>query len=182
MTTRYLVEDSFAITPKDVLRSLKPFSKRETANKCLNMDVDYWLEDPADPFSLYARIRDQKPQKLPIETVFITFGEVMYFNCDCGYRVAKLYLPPDGTRFKCKKCHKLQYRLSTLNPKSVAGLAIYKANRINKLMETRESINRIFYRGKFTKRFSRFLGLCDKAGLKEVVDNAQRLLEVIKTQ
>lgn len=36
-----------------------------------------------------------------------------WFLCpaaDCDRRCAKLYLPPDGTEFRCRRCHNLTYR------------------------------------------------------------------------
>lgn len=38
------------------------------------------------------------------------FGGLRYFvTCPCGRRTVKLYLPPGGTRFRCRECHGLTY-------------------------------------------------------------------------
>jgi len=46
-------------------------------------------------------------------------------------------------------------------------------------MESREKMGRILYKNNFTKRFERFLNLCNKAGLDDVVKGANTLKELI---
>ena len=36
-------------------------------------------------------------------------GSKFFFRCSCGRRCAKLYLPPQGTQFACRRCHRLLY-------------------------------------------------------------------------
>lgn len=174
------VEDCFAITPKNVLRRLKWVNDTKTTTT--KLDIDCWLDDPSDSDILCVSVRGQEPQKLVLEWVGITFGQTAYFNCACGYRAAKLYLQPNGAQFGCRRCQNLKYRLSSLNPKSVAGRAIHKFERMNKLAYTRASMSRIFYKGKYTKRFNRFLARCSDAGLNNVVEDAKSMLEIVKTQ
>ena len=145
-------------------------------------DIDCWLDDPGDPDILCVSVRGQEPQKLTLEWLDSTFGKRAYFNCACGYRAARLYLSPNGTQFGCRRCQNLKYRLSSLNPRSRAGQAIHRLVRAKKLIETRANMSRIFYRGKYTKRFNRFLRRCSDAGLNDVVDDARSLLEVVKSQ
>jgi len=179
MNTQRIIEDAFSITPKEVSINLK---KGESGNFVTKKraDINFWLDDPADMFNLSISISGQEPQTIKLEKVFITFGERSYFLCHCGKRVNKLYLPSFCNHFACRKCHKLQYFLTTFNKNSIAGQQFYKMNRMQKLAETRASMGRIIYRGNYSKKFNRFLQLCNKAGLDEVVDKAQGLMELIK--
>lgn len=129
---------------------------------------------------LFVSVNGQNPQKFAWELVEMTFGEKAYFYCPCGYRATKLYLPPNSSEFKCRKCHKLRYELTVLNRKSVAGKSIYQINRLHKLANSRAGMSRIFYNGNFTKRFERFLRLCDRAGLESIVKGANDLKALIK--
>lgn len=180
---RYIVEDCFVLKPKDALSGTKidKIIGRRTNNRPSELDI-WFEEDSNDTNLIYVSVNGQEPQKLVLEYIYITYGEVVYFNCVCGRRMAKLYLIPNSNEFKCRICHKLKYRSSLINSKSISGSAIHKFARINKIMEMRESISRIFYNGHFTKRYNRFLGLCDKAGLNDVIDGAQNLLKVVKSQ
>jgi hypothetical protein len=46
-------------------------------------------------------------------------------------------------------------------------------------MDMRESIGRIFYKSKYTKRFVRWLKLCDQSGLFKEVKSANDLMIAI---
>ena len=173
-----MVEDCYAITTKDAIRRLRRVNRTDAKRP----DIDCWLDDPSDPDILCISVAGQEPQTFTLEWIESTFGERAYFNCGCGYRAAKLYLLPNGTQFSCRRCQKLKYRLSSLNPKSAAGQAIHRFERMNKLAYTRANMSRIFYKGKFTRRFNRFLKLCGDAGFNNVVDDARSLLEIVKTQ
>jgi hypothetical protein len=111
----------------------------------------------------------------------ITYGKRAYFICECGHRATKLYLPHNGHEFKCRKCHGLQYQLTTFNRYSVAGRSMYRMNRLHKLSNERAGMSRIFYNGNYTKRFERFLGLCDRAGLDHIVKGANDLKALIES-
>src|SRR5690348_8838194 len=41
-------------------------------------------------------------------------GARWWVRCVCGRRVAKLYLPPGSTNFRCRNCHRLRYRTQRL--------------------------------------------------------------------
>ena len=142
--------------------------------------VDYFLDDfSSDNAIVMVSIEKKKPQKIEIEFVDLTYGQTGYFRCECGKRVSKLYLPPQGTKFACRSCHGLRYRLSTLNRNSIAGKSIYQIERINKLSSSRAGMDRIFYNGEYTKRFNRFLKQCEKAGLDSIVKGARDLKALI---
>lgn len=169
MNTELLVENSFALTPKDILE-----------NRFGRPDINSWLEDTDDPSSITVSVAGHEPQVLNLEWDDITYGKRAYFQCSCGVRANKLYLPQRGHEFKCRKCHGLQYQLTTFNRNSVAGQSLYRMNRIQKLTASRESMGRILYNGNYTKKFERFLGLCERAGYNDIVKGANDLMTLIK--
>ncbi|MES2953016.1 MAG: hypothetical protein V4674_00450 [Patescibacteria group bacterium] len=144
------------------------------------LDITCWLENASGPSLVAVSINGHAPQSLQVEWEQITYGERAYFRCDCGSRATKLYLPPNGHTFKCRNCHGLQYQLSSFNRHSVAGVALYRMNRLQKLANSRADIGRILYKGSYTKRFERFLGLCDRAGLDSIVRGANDLKTLIE--
>lgn len=169
--TSAFVEDSFAISPNDVLQNR--YNGRT--------DITCWPEDDStDPATVFVSMAGNEPQKLNLEWEEITYGNRAYFVCSCGHRASKLYLPPHGHEFKCRECHSLQYRLSSFNRHSVAGRAIYRMNRLQKLTDSRANMSRILYNGKFSKRFESFLRLCDRAGLDSIVNGANDLKALIQ--
>jgi hypothetical protein len=179
---KYLVEDCFVLTPRDVGK--RPDRLRRIGVNILETrkDINYWFDDINEPTRLFISVDGHEPQEFVWELVDLTFGIREYFYCSCGHRATKLYLPPNGTEFKCRECHKLKYELTLLNRKSVAGGAIYRINRLHKLANDRAAMSRIFYNGEYTKRFNRFLGLCDQAGLDSIVKGANDLKELINWQ
>ena len=169
--TNSFVEDSFAISPKDILQNR--YSGRT--------DISYWSEDDsADPSAVFVSMTGKEPQELVLEWNDITYGKRPYFICSCGHRSAKLYLPIHSHEFKCRECHQLQYQLSSFNRNSVGGKSLYKFNRLQKLSNSRADMARILYNGNYSKRFQRFLRLCDKAGLNDVVRGADSLKALLQ--
>src|SRR3989338_1086909 len=96
MTTQSFVEDSFVLTPKDVING------RHNGRS----DIVYW-SDPNDPSVVSVIVGSNEPQVLNLEWQMVTFGERAYFRCICDHVSAKLYLPPSGTKFACRTCHGL---------------------------------------------------------------------------
>jgi len=178
---KYLVEDCFVLTPRDVGGSgcIRKIGVNILEHR---PDIKYWFDNMDDPTRLFISVDGHKPQEIAWELVELTFGIREYFYCSCGHRAAKLYLSPNGVEFKCRECHKLKYELTLLNRKSVAGGAIYRINRLHKLANDRTAMSRIFYNGGYTKRFERFLGMCDRAGLDSIVKGAKDLKELINWQ
>lgn len=172
---RKLVEESFELSIRDVRSRWDNILKIGVNKLRERPDISFWFDE--EYTNLFISIGGQEPQKIVWEADGISYAGP-YFNCACGYRAKKLYLPPDETEFKCRKCHNLIYELSTISNKSVSGKALYKVNRMIKLANSREKIGKIFYRGGFTKRFRRFLALCDKAGLDNL--DAKDLISFIK--
>lgn len=180
-TESLFVEDSFALSTKGVLDNLDNVLEiGPSVYVKPHADVDYWLEDPLRPSVLLVSVGGQEPQRINLEWIVITFGQRAYFRCDCGSRAAKLYLPLKGKEFKCRQCHKLQYQLTRINRRSVAGRAMYRMNRLQKLSDTRVSMGRILYNGKYSERFERFLRLCDRAGFDGIVKGANELKALIQ--
>ena len=179
MDNRYLVEECSCLTPRDVGRRSNRIRKLGINILEGREDISYWFDDMSEPTCLFVSVSGHGPQKFQWEKVELTFGERAYFYCPCGYRASKIYLLPNGKEFKCRKCHKLRYALAVLNKKSVAGRSVYRINRLHKLANSRANMDRIFYKGGYTKRFKRFLNLCDKAGLESIVKGANDLKELI---
>ncbi len=171
----YFVEECTTITPKEVISIATP-----TIGKKYRTDIDCWFENE-DRNIVSVSVNGKEPQMITLEFIEIHYGQMVYFNCGkCSSRSAKLYLPPQGIEFQCRECGKLKYRLSAINSKSIAGMAIYRAVKINMIMDARATMNRIIYRGQYTHRYNRFLKKCKSVGLHEVVTNAQRLLKTIR--
>lgn len=181
MDDGYFIENCFALTTQDIARSLKvALETGDFMRGNLRPDVNYWLEDPWDPSVVLLSVGESELQKVSLEWFDVTFGQRVYLRCSCNRRVTKLYLPRDHTVFKCKNCHNLRYRLGALNRYSSAGKALYRMDRLQKLAGNRASMSRIFYNGNYTKRFERFLRLCDRAGLKSIVQGANDLKALLQ--
>lgn len=181
MNTELIIEDAFSISPKDVLKNVHPMRKINSKANSNRFNISYWMDDSPDtPGVFISTGGGEEPQRFDLEWIEITYGQRAYFKCSCGLRVSKLYLPIRGNLFGCRKCHKLQYFLTTLNKNSVAGMKLYKMNRLQKLSNSRANMGRILYNGHFSKRFERFLRLCDRAGFSGIVDGADDLRALIK--
>ena len=103
-------------------------------------------------------------QIIDIETAELPLGDRPYFRCQCGNRCSVLYLKPDGSKFACRECNKLIYEVKTVNKKLMNGV-LYQVNRINKLIEKSDKIDRAFYNGKPTKKVESFIRLREKWGV-----------------
>jgi hypothetical protein len=57
---------------------------------------------------------------------------------------------------------------------------LYQQNKRLELIDMRESIPRPLYRSKYTKKFLRFLKLCNQSGLLNQVRDAQITMETIR--
>jgi hypothetical protein len=168
MSTSLFVEDSFSIKPKDLL-----------AETLVKPGISYWYEDPEDWSVWSISVNGSDPQEIKMEWEPITFGDRPYFRCECSRRASKLYLPPNGHEFKCRDCHNLSYQLASFNRHSPAGRKLYQVNRLNKLSNNRAGMSRIFYEGKYTKRFERFLRQCERAGFNSIVEGANALKKLV---
>ena len=182
METEYFIEDCFTLAPGDVLRNLSRVRLIGTSVDDRRADVNYYFDNEADPDFLLISVGGRKPQAVAWEWSQITFGERAYFRCGCGCRVSKLFLPPNGSEFRCRGCHKLRYRLATISRKSVVGQTLYRLNRLEKLAGRRAELARVIYNGKLTGKFESFLKHCNRAGLDSIVRGARDLMALTQTQ
>jgi hypothetical protein len=118
-------------------------------------------------------------QRIKLTESELHFGTRSFFVCCCRRRVAKLYLPPNETQFKCARCYHLIYELQKINKKTKPGNFQYNTNRTLKAMNKRENIRSIFYDGKLTKRTMTWLKLCEVVGLDNYVKEAKKLMSAM---
>lgn len=141
----------------------------------------YWNEEDGDSTSLFVRVGTNDEQKIALEEVELPFASREYFLCPtCQKRVYKLYLLPEGKEFKCRRCHSLRYTLTTIDKRTAQGKILYHLNRLETLSRERMSIGTPIYNGNYTKRFQRFLRMCERAGLTDVTRAADGLIDALK--
>jgi hypothetical protein len=87
-----------------------------------HLSVNFFVTSDAGALVLTLRYRwrDQDVVELPIRlhaTGINSGGRRWWFTCPlsvngvpCGRRAGKLYLPPGGRYFGCRRCHRLTYR------------------------------------------------------------------------
>ncbi|MCX6717761.1 MAG: hypothetical protein NTU76_03765 [Candidatus Taylorbacteria bacterium] len=181
-----LVESCFNITTKRFNKDLKLAVDRKTnvesyINTSFGTVFDYIIEYGTENNYLIIKYAEED-QRIKLVDSELRYGTRMFFVCDCGAHVAKLYLPPNNKQFKCRCCHKLYYQSTTINRTSKHGEFLYKQNQILKIIDTREKMNRIFYRSRYTRRFLRWLGSCSRAGLFDEVIRAQELMTAVNNK
>src|SRR3989344_3164442 len=104
--------------------------------------------------------------KVPLETTPCNFGGVRYwFKCFlhkrgvyCGRRVAVLY--KDGDWFGCRHCYELTYESRNVSGRYKRFGRIISFPEIERL---RAEAKRVSYRGKYTKKYLRYLRMEDKS-------------------
>lgn len=93
-------------------------------------------------------------QKFRLTKTICNFSGCRYwFVCDCGKQVAFLYKPYFADMFACRHCYNLTYESRNLTG-SLKGIG--RPLNIPELNALRESVKRIFYKGKLTKRFIKY--------------------------
>ncbi len=180
-----LVENCFALSTKLLRKDLlKARNKESVEGEYLNFVLnnrpsilDYRIEYEDGKSYLEVSVSPE-PQRILLSEQELTFGTRTYLTCGCGLRTNALYLK--GTYFACFKCQNLRYRSTTINTTSDHGKMLYQQNQRLKLIDMRESIPRPLYRSKYTKKFVRFLKLCNRAGLFGPVRDAQTTMETIR--
>jgi hypothetical protein len=165
--------------------NLRKAREKKSVEGYLNMSnngkatvLDYHIEYEDEKAYIIIDFKEE-PQRILLSEEDLTYGKRTYLTCGCGNRVNTLYLNNDI--FACRKCNKLRYSSTMLNRTTLHGQFIYKQSQILKLMTMRENMGRIFYRSRYSKRFTRWLDLCGKAGLTDEVQDAQKLLEDINS-
>lgn len=144
---------------------------------------NYWFEYADSKTYLVVGLSHYDPNRILLAETALTYGDRSYFICgDCGRRVSKLYLPQRTIVFRCRKCWRLKYEIQTINRNTQHGEHFYQTHRAIKLIHQREKMNRIFYKGRYSKRYERFLRLCNRVnGLESIVSNAKKLMSAIRT-
>lgn len=155
----------------------KDISNEEFAALEAGKVLKQWLQDKG----LEGGTDDKIIEYVQFGILGTSFGEVAFFTCISGHRISKLYLPPSGAAFECRRCQKFRYRLSNLNRNSVAGQAIHKFDAMRKIYDAKLNI-RIFYRGKLTRRFNRWVARCGKVGLTAEFIVAKALVDMVESQ
>lgn len=188
-SSNLLVEGCLTISTALFKRALARIRNREDINDSIEIlhrgekiVVNYWSEYKEKEAFLVVSANGNEPQAILLSEKEMMFGSRSYFVCGCGYRGSKLYLPANSTELKCRECYNLRYELTTINRKSVQGKVFYKTNRLIKLANARAGMNRIFYKGKYTKRFMRNLKLFSRAGFDGPIEDATKLMETIYSQ
>ena len=91
----YEVEDCICISIFEINRRV-PFKSLGTALRSLSISCETEGKEHKDVYELL--------------TTRCYFGGLRYwFKCQCGRRVAKLYMPPDSNIFRCRSCHNLTF-------------------------------------------------------------------------
>lgn len=120
-------------------------------------------------------------QRILLSEHSMTFGSRNYFICyQCGRQANNLYMPQRTVVFRCRTCCRLKYELQLINRGSTQGKLLYRTSRTIKLVNQRVDMNRIIYQSQYTKRYTRFLKLCERAGLHTLVRDAEDLMTAIK--
>jgi hypothetical protein len=175
-----LIENYFPLKIKSLKKDLQKAREKEPVNGYLNLFnggkpaiAHYSMEYEDEAIYLLINF-GTKPQRFLLSEQELTFGAKNYFVCTCGCRTTSLYLK-DGV-FACRNCHGLQYASSSINKNTKHGKYIFQQSQLNRIMDVRESVDRIFYRSQFSKRYKYWLNLCSRAGLNDEVRRANDLL------
>jgi len=178
-----LIENTFALNTKLLKEDLKKARDKELVEGYLNISYngratvfDYSVEYENEKAYL-AVVFNEDTQRILLAEEELTFGTRTYLTCACGQRTNALYL--NKGVFACRKCHKLKYQSTTINRNSKHGKFLYKQSQVLKLMSLRESMSHIFYKSQYTKKFNRYLSLCNRAGLISEVIDARELMSAI---
>lgn len=181
-------EDVFALTTKLLKKALimakyGDFVKDEPLNFRREGKGDalhYSIEQFPDGKDYLVLNYNGERQSVLLSYRDLKYGRMAYLTCPCGVITRALYLK--GSYFACRRCQKLHYRTTTINTTSDFGYLASQNEKRLRLMDLRESINRIFYRGDYTKKFKRYLELCRRLGLNKEVVSAQKLIDDIRKE
>jgi hypothetical protein len=173
-----LIENTFALSTKLIKTNLQKARRKELVQgEYINFRhngrpsaLDYSIDYSFDENSYLVVTFDAEPQKILLVERGLTFGTRTYLVCPCGARTNALYLKQSF--FACRNCQNLTYRSTTINTTSDHGRFFWQQGKRIKLMEMREEMDRIFYKSHYTKRFLRWLKLCEQSGLLKYVNDA----------
>lgn len=179
-------EDYFALSTKLLKKDLHKARRKEPVeDEFLNFvhngrsgALDYSIEHSADENTYLVVNVSGESQRILLSQRELTFGTRTYLTCGCGNKTNALYLKLGY--FACRECQKLHYRSTNLNKTSEHGQFLFLQNRRIRLMEMREKMDRPIYKGRYTKRFLHWLGLCSSAGMFDEFIRAQEAMAAIK--
>ena len=177
------IENYFAITTYLLKKDLRKSRLKEPVDGYLNIKydnrpsvIDYSVEYYDDKTYLVI-VFGPESQRILLQEHQLTFGVRTYLTCACKHRTNTLYLK-NGV-FACQRCQKLHYSSTLVNRTSLHGKFIYQQNQILRLMTMRESMGRIFYKSRYSKKFVRWLDLCARIGLVDEIKDANDLMTAI---
>jgi hypothetical protein len=109
--------------------------------------------------------------QVPLTTTECNFGGIRYwFICpltgsggNCGRRIGKLYLPPDGKYFGCRHCYSLSYESRNESRVGRIGQLGYLLKIDRQCEELHKQIKRWHYAGRPTKKARKFHELTNRA-------------------
>ena len=119
---------------------------------------DYYIEHYDDEDLLTINY-GEKRQTVKIVQICLHFGFRTLYVCECSRRCAKLYLPLGGHEFKCRYCHGLYYESTRKSSTYKKGGKFYLAHKMLKTRKVLEGLNKMTYKGKFTKGYERWIKL-----------------------
>lgn len=176
----YLVEDCFILCLSDLGKGLLHPSGNDgglVVGKCGKVLLSNRFKDLPVQFSVGHGLDDKVilnisckhrnsllNQAITLQTGKAPYGIRPYLVCYCGYQGNKLYLSNKEYSFLCRRCAGLYYESTSINRYSVVGALKYRLARKFKIAELRARVKRVSYKGKFTRRARRVLGLVGAVG------------------
>ncbi len=141
--------------------------------------IDYVIEDDGHDGIIRLSINGASSQGIVLCDKVLTYGSRTYFTCECGSLFSRLYMVPNSTALKCRKCHHLKYEINSFNRNSKHGKLFLAMHFALKATKERETVKRMFINGRYTKAFIRSLRTANKAGWTGYSREARRLLRAM---
>lgn len=167
-----------------------PKQRKELVESCIALPVSLLIADAPKEGSVTINGRDRtlevsyelsqndildisfdgKEQCFELKKIPAFRGVKTFFVCSCGKRCRNLYLRPDGERFGCRRCNDLNYLSSRTTRDTVNGTIFSDFSKLSKLIERREKLRSIWYRGEPTVKFKKLLTDAERYGFNEFVN------------
>lgn len=174
-----LVENCFALKIADLGRRLFSGSNSVVSGSLLlsvgeqQLTVNYELLGDV----LYVEYNGTE-QSVTIKTQSAFRGHKTYFVCACGKRRKALYLRSE--RFQCRVCAGLVYISTRVDRQTANGKIFSDFARLTRIVERREAMQSIFYRGRPTKRYSKLLYDAERLGFNGYAQEQRNGIEEIR--
>lgn len=158
------VEEAFPLTLALIEQDLaEAREKKIKVDGYVNFDnwgsgsaFDYYIENYDEEDLLTINYREGG-QAIKIVQICLHFGFRTMFVCSCMRRCAKLYLPLGEDEFKCRQCHGLYYNSQRKSSIYKKGGKFYLADKMLKVNKAFEKLNKMTYKGKFTKSYEKWV-------------------------